>query len=249
MKRLATLGLIGTLVVAAVFATPVSGATPVVVDHAAMTSVDTPVVIDRTGDTFDAIGAAAEVIDAPLHGVAAFADDVLTYSPDPGYFGTDLFRYRIVDIDDGESDVATVSVTIEATNTPDAVNADPVAGDDSASVPEDGTVLIEVLGNDSDPDGDTLAVDGIGSGPTHGSVSIVAGLRIQYTPDSGYNGTDTFTYQANDGNGGTSNAATVTVTVTPNGNPVATPTRHRSTRTPRPTSTCWGMTVTRMATP
>ena len=45
----------------------------------------------------------------------------------PGYFGTDVFRYRIVDIDDGESDVATVSVTIEATSTPDAVNADPLA--------------------------------------------------------------------------------------------------------------------------
>ena len=114
-------------------------------DHSAVTVVDTPTVVDRTGDTYDAIGAAAEVTEAPLHGVAAFDGDVLTYTPGAGYVGPDQFRYRIVDVDDGDSEVAIVSVTIEAATEPDAVNADPVANSDTTTAPEDTPVSVDVV--------------------------------------------------------------------------------------------------------
>ncbi len=75
------------LLVSALFAAPVLGATPVVVDHTATTVQDTPVVVDRTGDTYDATGAVPEVTAAPLHGSAAFDGDILTYTPDPATSG------------------------------------------------------------------------------------------------------------------------------------------------------------------
>jgi hypothetical protein len=74
-------------------------------------------------------------------------------------------------------------------------------------------VNISVLGNDSDPDGDTLSVTSA-SNPAHGSVVVNADGTVTYTPDPGFTGTDTFTYTISDGNGGT-DTATVTVNVGP----------------------------------
>jgi VCBS repeat-containing protein len=91
------------------------------------------------------------------------------------------------------------------------VNEPPVAMDDSATTPEGTAVTIDVLNNDSDADGDALTVDSVTQG-THGSV-INNGDDVTYTPDSGFSGTDSFTYTASDNNGGT-DTATVTVTVT-----------------------------------
>ena len=54
----------------------------------------------------------------------------------------------------------------------------------------------------------------VATNPTHGTVSVNADGTITYTPDSNYNGTDTFAYKANDGTT-TGPAATVSVTVTP----------------------------------
>jgi VCBS repeat-containing protein len=70
-----------------------------------------------------------------------------------------------------------------------------------------------VLGNDTDPDGDPLTA-ALESGPSHGTVTLNADGSFDYTPDADFNGTDTFTYKANDGTAD-SNIATVTITVTP----------------------------------
>jgi uncharacterized repeat protein (TIGR01451 family) len=91
------------------------------------------------------------------------------------------------------------------------VNDSPVAVDDSATTPEGTPVTINVLNNDSDIDGDILTVNSVTQG-THGSVTN-NGSDVTYTPDPGFNGTDSFTYTISDGNGGT-DTATVTVTVT-----------------------------------
>jgi len=89
----------------------------------------------------------------------------------------------------------------------------PVANDDTATTDEDTAVTINVLGNDTDPDGDPLSVASVTQG-TNGSVAINADDTVTYTPDADFNGTDTFTYTASDGLGGT-DTATVTVTVNP----------------------------------
>jgi VCBS repeat-containing protein len=67
-----------------------------------------------------------------------------------------------------------------------------------------------VLGNDSDPDGNTLSAV-LASGPSHGTLTLNANGSFTYTPAANYNGSDSFTYRASDG---TSNLATVTLTVT-----------------------------------
>ena len=89
-------------------------------------------------------------------------------------------------------------------------NHAPVANDDSASVNQNQATQINVLGNDTDSDGDTLSVSAVTQG-AHGTVTN-NGTNVTFTPANGYCGADTFTYTANDGNGGT-DTATVNVTV------------------------------------
>lgn len=92
------------------------------------------------------------------------------------------------------------------------VQGPPVAVDDFASTIEDTPVTIDVLANDSDPNGDALAVTAT-SFPSHGTVEINPDGTVTYTPNPDIFGdSDTFTYTISDGNGGTA-TANVTVTV------------------------------------
>ncbi|MFV0243950.1 MAG: Ig-like domain-containing protein [Qingshengfaniella sp.] len=84
------------------------------------------------------------------------------------------------------------------------VNLAPVAQDDDATTDEGESVVINVLANDSDPEGDTLKLGAIGSAG-HGTVTKVDG-GLRYTPDAGFSGVDGFTYVVEDGNGGRSTA-------------------------------------------
>ena len=72
-----------------------------------------------------------------------------------------------------------------------AVNDGPVATDDAVSTDEDTAVTIDVLGNDSDVDGDSLTVTAATA--TNGSVTINADGTLSYTPNANFNGTDTIT--------------------------------------------------------
>jgi hypothetical protein len=97
--------------------------------------------------------------------------------------------------------------------TPPANNP-PVATDDSATTPKDTAIEINVLFNDSDPDGDAISIDNV-SDPTHGEIPLIYSPGyggIVYQPDPGFVGSDTFDYTISDGKGGT-DTATVTVTV------------------------------------
>ena len=73
-------------------------------------------------------------------------------------------------------------------------------------------VNVNVLANDSDPDGDVLAVSSV-TAPANGTAAVV-GNAVRYTPAAGYNGSDSFSYTVSDGHGGTA-TANVDVTVTP----------------------------------
>ena len=91
------------------------------------------------------------------------------------------------------------------------VNDPPVAGDDEGSVAQDGTTTIDVLANDTDPDGDDLTVTTVTDPPT-GTASIELDGTVRYTPDPGTSGTDTFDYTVEDPDG-LADTATVTMTV------------------------------------
>ncbi len=91
-------------------------------------------------------------------------------------------------------------------------NTDPVANPDVLTLFQDtGAASVAVLDNDTDADGDALTVTAV-TQATHGSVSI-DGAQISYTPQSGFSGSDSFTYTISDGRGGVSQAE-VTVNVT-----------------------------------
>ena len=78
--------------------------------------------------------------------------------------------------------------------------------------PHEGFNAIDVLANDSDPDGDVLTVLSF-TQPANGVVTFsgVPGV-LHYRANVGFCGLDTFTYTVSDGRGGTA-TATVTVNV------------------------------------
>ena len=96
---------------------------------------------------------------------------------------------------------------VTANRAPDAVN-------DSATVAVGSSVLVNVLGNDTDADNDTLTIDGITAAPANG-VAVIENGQIRYTPAAGTTATsDTLTYRVADGKGGF-DTAVVTLTLTP----------------------------------
>ena len=100
-------------------------------------------------------------------------------------------------------------------------NTAPVANPDAATTDEDTPVIIDVLANDSDPDGDPLTVTAASA--EHGTVAINPDGTLTYTPDPDYNGPDQIAYTVADGQGGSS-SSTVAVMVAPvNDAPVANP--------------------------
>ncbi|UCC67460.1 MAG: cadherin-like domain-containing protein [Armatimonadota bacterium] len=109
---------------------------------------------------------------------------------------------------DGDGD--TISVT-DIGAFEGSCNTPPVALDDSATTDEDTPVTIAVLANDSDADGDSLTVTSV-TDPPSGSAVINADETVTYTPDVGYDGSDSFEYTISDGRGGTDTAA-VSITV------------------------------------
>ena len=95
----------------------------------------------------------------------------------------------------------------------DPGNQAPAASDDGAATQAGQTVVIDVLSNDGDPDGDPLTISAVGAA-ANGQAGVNPDGTIAYTPNAGFSGTDSFTYTVTDP-GGLSDTATVSVTVTP----------------------------------
>ncbi|MFO1281081.1 MAG: Ig-like domain-containing protein [Burkholderiales bacterium] len=163
--------------------------------------------VDPDGDALSIVSTTAAA-----HGSVAIAGTAVSYQPAAGYTGSDSFSYTVRDAG-GLTSTATVSVTV----TPGpSNNRAPIANADAYTVASDSAATpLAVLANDSDPDGDALAIVSAGS-PAHGSATIQGGA-IAYKPAAGYVGIDTFSYTISDGRG-LSASASVTVTVT--GGPV-----------------------------
>jgi hypothetical protein len=91
-------------------------------------------------------------------------------------------------------------------------NAAPMADDDSAATPA--ATVIDVLSNDSDPNGSLVPASvTVASQGTRGQAVANPDGTITYTPNPGESGEDSFTYTVEDDQGGLSDAATVTVTI------------------------------------
>src|SRR5206468_2645714 len=145
----------------------------------------------------------------PAHGSLTLnSNGSFTYSPAANYNGPDTFTYKA---NDGQPDSGIATVTITITSAKDR----PVGIDDRYTTVEDTTLTVAALGvlaNDSDVDGDTLSAVLV-SQPTHGSLTLNSNGSFTYSPAANYNGPDSFTYKANDGQAD-SGIATVTITIT-----------------------------------
>jgi DNA/RNA endonuclease G (NUC1) len=184
---------------------PVNDA-PVAANDSATTDEDTTATITVLTNDTDVDGDTVSVtsVGSPAHGTAALnPDGTINYAPAPNYNGSDSFTYTVGDGHGGTAS-ATVSVTINPVNDP------PVASDGGATTDEDTSVAITLAA--ADVEGDALTFSVV-SGPAHGSVSI-SGHTATYTPAPDYNGADSFTFKANDGQLD-SNAASVNVQVNP----------------------------------
>ena len=187
-------------------------APPLAGNDTATTNKNTAAVINVLGNDSDSDGTldptSVAIFSPASHGTTSVnpTTGVITYTPAANYTGPDSFSYKVKDNRGADSNVATVSIT---------VNAPPLAGGDAATTNQNTAVVINVLGNDSDPDGtldptSVAIVGAVGHGTTN--VNPTTGV-ITYTPAANYTGPDSFSYQVRDNLGADSNVATVSITV------------------------------------
>ncbi len=166
-----------------------SNQAPVAVDDAASTDEDTAVEIDALANDTD-VDADALYISAvgdPDNGTAAIVAGNVVYTPDANWSGTETFAYTV---SDGElTDDGGITVTVAAVNDPPTADAKTVTTD------EDIAVGVTLSGDDIDGDALTFAIV---DAPAHGMLTGSGGV-LTYTPAANYNGSDSFTYVANDG--------------------------------------------------
>ncbi|MEQ8798063.1 MAG: Ig-like domain-containing protein [Salinisphaeraceae bacterium] len=163
-----------------------------------------------------------ETGDGPSNGsVTMNADGTFQYTPDADFNGSDSFIYTVTDAD-GDSDTATVNITVAPVNDP------PVATNDQIVAAEDANAVSgNVLNNDSDIDGDALTAAAIGA-PVAGLTINSDGSYVFNPADPAYQDlnvgqtrTVTQDYEVSDGNGGTDTGSVVITLTGTNDTPVA----------------------------
>ena len=151
---------------------------------------------------------ALELISDTLNGELELSQDGgFSYQPNPGFFGSDRFRYRI-------HSAGFVSEPAEGRLTVTPANRPPVAVDVGYQMAPDDTLTVAapgVLGNDYDPDGDALFARLLEE-PEHGSLQLAADGGFVYQAASGFVGTVSFLYEAVDPDG-LADRATVSIIV------------------------------------
>ncbi|MGE0756179.1 MAG: DVUA0089 family protein, partial [Pirellulaceae bacterium] len=168
-------------------------------------------VLSNDSDIDSTLNPASVVITVPPNNATATVNSngTISFRPNTGFLGTVTFRYRVSDVQGAVSPEAQVTVL---------VNNPPAAANDSATMQENGgSIVINVLSNDSDSDGSLVpSTVTIASGAANGTTAVNPQTgAITYTPNAGFDGVDVFQYTVRDNQGGVSNPATVTVTVTP----------------------------------
>jgi hypothetical protein len=190
---------------------------PTAVSDNAQTAQGTAIVIDLTGNDSDHNGnmdpTAVTITQNPNKGtVVNNGDGTVTYTPDGEHEQTsDTFNYTVGDTCGATSNTASCQVFIGEAG---GDNQIPTAVYDSGTTEMGASVNIDILGNDSDSDGDALDTGSvvITQDPAKGSVVVNVDGTVTYTPNEGIVGTtDTFNYTIDDEHGATSNIATVAV--------------------------------------
>ena len=193
------------------------------------TAEDTPVTIDLRANDSDVDGDSLSVIS--INGQALSIGSPVTVSggqvellstgsqrfvPDADFNGNVSFTYEVSD-PSGALANATASITV------DPVNDAPISNADATSTPEDTAVVMDLVSNDNDPEGDAIRVATINGAPvaigdtvavSDGSVTLVSSGSVEFTPAANFAGNANFTYTVVDTAGASSAPANANVNVT-----------------------------------
>ncbi|MEM8715985.1 MAG: cadherin-like domain-containing protein, partial [Cyanobacteria bacterium P01_G01_bin.4] len=194
---------------------PPANANPIPIDDTGSTQEDTPLSFgptdllandsDPDGDTLTI----ASVQDASNGEVVLNDDGTIAFTPNADISGQGSFSYTVAD-GNGGFDTATVDIELAP------VNDAPIGDDDTGTTPEDTPLALaaaDLLANDSDLDGDPLAIASV-QDATNGSATLNPDGSVAFTPNADFNGQGGFSYTVDDGNGSTA-IARVTVDITP----------------------------------
>ena len=140
--------------------------------------------VDADGDNLT-----YSLVDLPTNGTATLDGLIVTYTSNSDTATSDSFTFKV---NDGtvDSAKATVSIAIEA------VNDAPLATEQSITTIEDISIDIILSGTDVDSAALTFAIV---TSPTNGKITLDSD-KVTYNPTTGYFGSDSFTFKANDGN-------------------------------------------------
>ncbi len=183
--------------------TPVNDAPTLAATQAESTNEDTPLSFNlNAGSDIEGTTLNYTILSTTSNGVLSCTQGTstaCTYTPNLDFFGSDTFTYQV---DDGELNSTSATVTI----TVNTVNDAPVMGADQSESTDEDTALNFTLNTATDVDlpAQTISYKLV-SGPTNGTLTncISTGSYINdrdctYTPNANYNGSDSFTYIAND---------------------------------------------------
>jgi parallel beta-helix repeat protein len=175
---------------------------PVAVDDAYVTDEDTVLSVAAPGiltNDYDPDGeplVGIYLMSSPQHGTLEIQDDgSFTYTPAPNWFGIDSFIYVVHEGGTEAGNEATVTITVQA------VEDAPVALPDEYSTADNTEISVPVpgvLANDYDVDSTTLTAV-LGTDVASGTLTLNEDGSFMYMPDSGFCGTDYFTYYVTDG--------------------------------------------------
>ncbi len=180
---------------------------PVAADDTASTAKNKAVTIAVLANDTDPDGDPLTIMSVSIasNGSVTATATRVTYTPNRNFLGTDSFTYSITD-GRGGSASARVTVTVA-----EGANHKPKAMDDTATTTAGRPVTINVVANDTDADGDTLAAGSV-TQPSNGMAVANGNGTVTYSPNSGFTGSDAFHYTVSDGRGGTATAR-VAITV------------------------------------
>ncbi|PTA49088.1 hypothetical protein C9I43_15610 [Shewanella morhuae] len=141
---------------------------------------------DSDGDTLTVTQVTSE-----FGTVVILANQQLSYTPATDFIGTDVLVYSITD---GKGGTASSELTVVVSG-----NTAPTTVDDSAATDDRTSLLLDVLSNDSDPDGNILTL--VSATAQQGVVSVESN-KLRYIPKTGFDGVDAVSYRISDGVGG-----------------------------------------------
>ena len=151
---------------------------------------------DSDGDPLEFVRVSSPVSGASL---SAGPAPTLTYTSPMSFAGSDTFTYQAIDDRGGTSATTTYHLSV-ANEAPTCAPANV-----STAVGTDVTIMLSC----TDQDDDELTLE-VAEGPDHGVLGPIVDGQVTYTPESGFDGADSFTYLANDG---VADSAPVTVDI------------------------------------